>query len=84
MLDGMTAAQMAEWVAYHEMDPIGQERGDLQAAIVAATVANSVRHKGRAAKPSDFMPRWRPRRRQTTEEMNSILLAAMAAARGAQ
>lgn len=39
--------------------PLGPARADLQAAIVAATVANANRGKrGRRAVPADFIPTW--------------------------
>lgn len=39
--------------------PLGPVRGDHQAAVISATVANAFRDKkGKAAKVSDFMPDW--------------------------
>ena len=39
--------------------PIGMERADMHAAIVASVIANSNRGKGQKAfKPEDFMPNW--------------------------
>lgn len=52
-------------MAYFEVSgPTGDERGDLQAAIVAATVANALKDKkGRMLRPKDFMPVFdRPKR----------------------
>lgn len=45
-------------MAYYELEPFGQERGDLQAAIVASTVANVNRDpkKSKPFKPADFLP----------------------------
>lgn len=34
------AREFMEWAAYYQTDPWGGERGDLQAAIVASTIAN--------------------------------------------
>ena len=59
------AAEFAEWMAFGRFDPYGEERADLRAGIVAATIANVFRKKGtRALKAADFMPRFRsgPRR----------------------
>lgn len=39
--------------------PLGPERADQHAAIIAATVANAMKgKKGRAFKPADFIPKW--------------------------
>lgn len=44
-------------MAYDRIEPIGGDRGDLQAGIVAATVMNSQRGKGsKVFTPLDFMP----------------------------
>lgn len=60
LLTRISAAELTEWVAFERIEgPIGSRRGDLQAAIVAATVANANRGKGsKPASPSDFMPDW--------------------------
>jgi len=53
----LSAAELTEWMAYDRLDPIGPERADLGAAIVAATVANVHRGRGQAPfRPADFMP----------------------------
>ena len=42
-------------MAYYRIDPFGTERGDLQAGIVASTIANVYRKKGATpATPNDF------------------------------
>lgn len=57
MLASMSNREFVEWQAYFGIEPFGEERADLRAGIVAATVANAAggRGKGRAAKPTDFM-----------------------------
>jgi hypothetical protein len=82
MLEGMSARSLNEWAAYAGLEPWGEDRADLRAGIVAATIANVHRRKGRAYSAKDFMPRFGPRRRQSAEEINSVLIAAMMAAGG--
>lgn len=55
----MSSREFAEWLAYDRIDPYGQERGDLQAAIIASTTASCapVKHKKRP-RPIDFMPKF--------------------------
>jgi hypothetical protein len=56
------------------MEPWGEERADLRAGIVAATIANLFRRKGRTLKPRDFMPKFkRVRKVQTVDEMRKAL-----------
>jgi hypothetical protein len=67
-------------VAYERVTgPIGPERADRHAAIVAATVANAMRgKKGRTYKPEDFIPRWDagapPEQRQEQAEDDQLRL----------
>ena len=70
-------AEFIEWIAMNSIDPWTLDRGDLQAGIVAATVANSNPYrKGPAAKPSDFMPKWGERfKRQSGRHMAAIFAA---------
>jgi hypothetical protein len=56
MLDGMSADQFVGWLAYTTIEPFGEERDDLRSAIIASTVANSQRAKGKAFTVDDFMP----------------------------
>lgn len=62
--------------------PLGADRGDVQAGMIAQTVANVNRPKGKAAyKLTDFIPKWdrTPRRRkvkQSLEEMVAVMRRA--------
>ena len=56
------------------IEPIGFARGDVQAAIVASTVANCNRTKGHPLSPAVFVPKWlEERRRQTAKEMECMI-----------
>ena len=69
----MTAREFVEWGVYYQLDPWGGERGDLQAAIVASTVANCNRTKGRAYKLTDFMLKFGRRAKEmTVDSMHAI------------
>lgn len=62
LLADTTSAELTEWAIYYEMEPFGPERGDLQAGIVAATVANVNRDAKKQKKPysaQDFMPQFK-------------------------
>ncbi len=67
--------EFAEWRAYYELEPWGEERADLRAGIVASTIANVNRGKGKAFSPGDFMPEFdKPiRKKQTAAEMAAVM-----------
>ncbi len=57
--------EFSEWLAYDEVEPFGERRADLRSGIIAATVANVSRPKGRRVyKPKDFMPDFEKRQRK--------------------
>lgn len=66
-------------MAYFRLEPFGEERADVRAALVAATVANMARDPKRRRRPfqlSEFMPRFErleKGRRQTWEEQLHIV-----------
>lgn len=75
LLDSMTAQELSEWMAYARIEPFDQRRGDARAAIVACTIANAHRGKGRRFKPKDFMLEFEDRKPQSMEEQIAILKA---------
>lgn len=58
MLDSMDAVEWQRWLEFNEVNPIGDERDDLRAAMVCSTVAQV---HGARTKPSDFIPEFGPR-----------------------
>ena len=61
------------------MEPQGEERADLRAGIVASTVANTNRGKGKKAfEPVDFMPKF-DQQEQTADEQEAAAEALMLA-----
>lgn len=59
MLARVSSSELTAWIAYERVTgPLGPARADLQAGIVASTVANANRSKGRRAVPADFIPTW--------------------------
>lgn len=66
LLDSMSGRELAEWMAFYQVEPFGDVRGDLQAGIVASTLANIHRDQKKRPKPygpEEFMPKFdRPKR----------------------
>ncbi len=71
MLGELTSDQLIDWIAYSNLEPFGEERGDLRSAIIASTIANCNRGKGqRAFKVNDFMPKFNEPKK-TWQEMKA-------------
>ena len=72
----LSSSELTEWIAYEKMSgPLGQRRGDIQAATIAATIANGNRgKKGRKFKLSDFLI---PYGQQSERKSPMQLLAAI-------
>lgn len=61
LLERTDSRELAEWQAFYQLEPFGVERGDVQAGIVASTIANVNRDRKKRAKPytpNDFMPKF--------------------------
>lgn len=57
LLGRISGRELAEWIAFDQVEPIGGLRGDYQAAVVAATVTNGLRGgKGKRFVLDDFLP----------------------------
>ena len=72
LLARISSRELSEWLAFYKVEPFGEKRADLRAAVVAAAVANTARDPKKRKKPftpADFMPRFeRKRERQSWEE----------------
>lgn len=53
----LSSSELTEWIAYESITgPLGRRRQDIQAATIAATIANANRgKKGKKFKLSDFL-----------------------------
>ena len=61
LLARVSSQELTDWMAYYALEPFGQERGDLQAGVVASTVYNVNRGKGdKALAPADFALKFGP------------------------
>lgn len=79
----LDSRELTEWMAFDALEPIGGRRGDRNAAIVAATVANC--HRGRRSRPyqvEDFMPRRAAAAAADAMPMDRAFAALMRAAGG--
>lgn len=71
MLARIDSRELTEWMAYAAIEPFGEERADLRAGIIAATIANANRDPKKQPKPFQpeaFMP-FREKREPTEDEL---------------
>jgi hypothetical protein len=76
LLARISSRELSEWAAYFELEPFGEERADVRAALVAATVANTARDpkkRRRAFQVQEFMPRFERKPKQTWEEQLALV-----------
>lgn len=52
----MSAEELFLWQAYNEDSPLSDARGDIQAAIIAAS---SLQAQGAKVTPMDLLPKWK-------------------------
>ena len=61
LLARISSRELTEWMVYAQVEPFGEERGDLRAGIVASTIANVNRDAKKRRKPfepEEFMPKF--------------------------
>jgi hypothetical protein len=78
MMARMSAKEFDAWMAYSAQWPIGDERADIRAGIIAAIVANT--HRNPKQTPTPYAPAnfmlFRDDSEQTPEEMSRKFQAA--------
>lgn len=73
LLARIDSRELSEWMAYYEVNPFGSVRDDLQAGIVASTIANVNRGKNdKSFTPSDFMP-YMDKPEQSEGDMQAVM-----------
>jgi len=70
-LEHLSAHEFAEWMAYSQIEPWGEERADMRAALICKILADFNTPKGKQPmKLSDFMLKFDQERKvQSTEEL---------------
>ena len=78
LLSRCDSYELAEWAAYHSIEPIGGVRGDLQSGIIASTIANVNRGKNsKPYSPADFMLIGNDEKEPQAEEDMKALMMGM-------
>lgn len=77
--ENMSAEELFLWQAYNEESPLSDSRGDIQAAIIAAS---SLQAQGAKVTPMDLLPQWKaekPAAEQAPEEGEELFKAFLMA-----
>ena len=79
----MDSLEFAEWQAYSQIEPFGQDRADLGAAIVASVIANVHRSEQQQPfTPADFLPNFESPQKQSWQDQLSFVEMLNAAFNG--
>ena len=74
LLSEIDSREISEWIAFNNIEPFGEQRADLRAAMIACVMANAWRGKNQPAfKLDDFILNFDPPKQQSVEEMKKIL-----------
>ena len=79
LLNRIDSSELTEWAAFYSLEPFGDFRSDMQAGIIASTIANCNRSKhSKTFKPIDFMPLVKEEPKQMSGDEIKNVLKAMA------
>lgn len=74
MLNRISSPELSEWIAFSNIEPFGEVRADIRAAMIATVMANAWRGKNQSPfKITDFMLTFGNKPEQTIDEMKQIL-----------
>ena len=74
LLASLGSDELTEWMAFYQLEPFGDMRGDYRSGVVASTFANAHRANGvKPFTPEDFMPFMdRHKRHETTKDDTAV------------
>ena len=77
LLRQLSSNQIAEWMAYSQLEPFGEKEAFWRAGMIASVIANAHKSKKtRPFKPEDFMPKFRTKvERQSTDEIKEVMMS---------
>ena len=79
LLKNISSRELTEWAEYYKLEPFGEERADLRAGIIGATIANVNRGKGgKTFTPQDFMPKFDQPKQTWQEQLKVVELLNVA------
>lgn len=78
LLEEIPRRSWLDWIAYWEVEPWGEDRADMRAAIIAATVHNRLRGARQSAKRvAEFLAFRPPPPRKMSEERKRSFIALL-------
>lgn len=83
LLNRMSCPELMKWIAFSNIEPFGEIRADIRAAMIATVMANAWRGKNQSPfKITDFVLTFGNKPEQTMDEMKQILKSFTLAAGG--
>ncbi len=83
LLNRISCPELSERIAFASIEPFGEVRAEIRAAMIATVMANAWRGKNQAPfKITDFMLTFDSKPEQTMDEMKQILKSFTTAAGG--
>ena len=74
LLRELDSHQIAEWMAYSQLEPFGDQEAFWRSGMVASTIANANKGKNtKAFAPEDFMPKLK-KPKQSIEEIKEVMM----------
>lgn len=76
MLDSITPEQFEEWLAFGlYLEPFGSDVEWLKTGTIASMIYSANGGKGEGTKPSDYIPKYKPKRRNSIASFEKIVAA---------
>lgn len=71
LLQRISSKELTEWMAFYSIEPFGEVRADMRAALIAHTVAAGAGAK--KIKLEDFMLKFEPQEQMSNEQIKGVL-----------
>lgn len=74
----MSSQELTDWMVYAQVEPFGEERADLRAALISSVIANVNRDPKKRSKPFDvtdfmlFREKAEPTREDVTQQIATL------------
>lgn len=80
LLAGISSEELSLWMAFDDIEPLGDVRMDLGFGVVASTLANihrDTKKRPQAFLPQDYMPLWQRQRPPPAVSLSEQIRAAL-------
>ncbi len=71
----MESEEFTLWIAFHDLQPFGEDWQDFRGALMAAQI--NAPHVTKEINVTKYLPHQRPKRKQTAEEQAAIVMQGL-------